>query len=363
MIKYQSQLLQPTWSEEARSHCCWSPRVCQYRSRPCAVGRTENTAKHLGWEVLKGEDICWKLRSNWRTCRLGSNGVFSINDIHFYSCILNIATITSRLSGYLPSVRTWANHWTICLWFGVRNLTSKFFDDRRMYMSCFILHTSYPSLHLLTLTVLQHWILIYFWKRDLYRLCMHDYDDIIWLYKTNMCFLSIFYMPPKLEIFPWWPLEDHLLLLDAAGHAWAMGDPHAAGATWHALFLFSQLQGFSFFLKMVNSLEWRSCEACWGETSCKALEKTCMYYYIYIIFIDANKNGITLWISLSFSMRSMVFSSHRKAIPGRQRFGGGRLGGFLTDLRWWCAEDLDIKMPVLGRKNWHAHNMQMVDSP
>ena len=166
MIKYQSQLLQPNCSEEARSRCCWSPRVCQYRSRPCAVGRTENTTKHLGWEVLKGEEICWKLRRNLRTCRLGSNWrTFFINDIHFYSCILNIATITSGLSGYLPPVRTWANNWTICLWFGVRTVTFKFFDDCRMYPTCrvsyFILHTllciSWPSQFLNT----EYWSI--FW--------------------------------------------------------------------------------------------------------------------------------------------------------------------------------------------------------
>ena len=66
-IKYQSQLLQPTGLEaldapcckEARSRCCWSQRVCPYRSQPCAVGRTEkNNGEKLGmngWEVLKGE--------------------------------------------------------------------------------------------------------------------------------------------------------------------------------------------------------------------------------------------------------------------------------------------------------------------
>ncbi len=58
------------------------------------------------------------------------------------------------------------------------------------------------------------------------------------VYITSMWHV-FFYMPPVLETFSWWPLEDHLLLLDAAGHAWAMGDPQAAGATWHALFLSS----------------------------------------------------------------------------------------------------------------------------
>ncbi len=129
-------------------------------------GQKKTTVKNLGWmdeRFWRGKVTCWKLETTGGPVDLEVMELLSST-----TSILLVAfwTLPQSQAGFWATCQqVGANQWTIYPWVRVRTVTFQAF----WWLSYVhvVFHTSYPSLYLLTLTVLQHWILIYFLNRDI----------------------------------------------------------------------------------------------------------------------------------------------------------------------------------------------------